>query len=160
MTNEIPTASRPKRVRLRTRYHLAAECLAVLDGEIAKNAASGPGVAISRPQTLNLLLERAVQCRCDAETRPLPTVPPDATGSALEVDTFAHDLLRIHTQRISETRPMRLNRCQVLRLLLLRVARCTCGPTSFRPVEDEAPLDPRARAQLAAEWVNKERGPK
>lgn len=141
-TADTPSqTSKPKRLRVRTSYNLDAQSLAILDGEITKEATLGEGIKLSRPMMLNRLLQRAVVCRCYATSPPPPSVAPEAKGCSLDVEAYSSALLRQQAEKLSRS-CVTVNRHQVLRLYLLRAWRCSCPPIRLGATDE---TDPRLR---------------
>ena len=114
-----------------------ADVSAILDAEIEKQAEGHggpmPGVRFTRNQMLRALLVRAVRCKCGARAdgiwRPAP--PDDAAPPrrrVVEVDDFVTAILDTQIWRYrDEGATVLVRRPQMLRFLVLRAARCTCG---------------------------------
>lgn len=124
---------RDRRSRARAKFPLDPQCLAILDAEIVKQATTGHMLALSQRQVLPLLLKRGYACTCGADARPLPTltVPPDAQARVVDIDRLSRSVLTAAIDKVGEAKQVRLHRYQILRLLLLRAARCTCPPKPF-----------------------------
>lgn len=120
----------------RVRYRLDAQSLGVIDAEIAKLNANGPTVALTRRQMLRLLVARAACCRCDAEKRELPELAR-STGELkrrwfINGDAFVRAVVQSEAQKIADDERWKvwLSPHQLLRMLLMRAARCRCETQS------------------------------
>lgn len=123
--------AQPQHADGRVRYRLDAQSRAVLDSEIAKLTTNGPMVALTRPQMLHVLVAQAACCKCDAEKRELPGIVVSPTDGnrrwAIEADSFVRAVVQTERQKLADDgQYASLNAHQVLRMLLMRAARCRC----------------------------------
>lgn len=132
LRSEKATPPSPRRRERRYRYRLDALTLAVLDNQIAKAAAHGRMLPLSRPQMLFDLVVRARCCQCDAQDRDLPPIEvPKNAPRFTGVD--ATDLVRgavLAEEMKTRNRVQKLHRRALLRELIMRGARCVC-PSSL-----------------------------
>jgi hypothetical protein len=115
----------------RFRFRVDPFVVAVLDREREKLERSGIMVPLTRSQILRALVARGKICRCAAETRELPRIETAASTAPapgmLEGDDFTGSMVQFERQRlVTEGVKTRLSRQQVLRMLVMRAARCTC----------------------------------
>jgi hypothetical protein len=117
----------------RIRHWLDAQSNQVLQAEIAKLTSTGLMVTLRPHQMLHLFVSRARQCQCGAEERELPALAPSTTGAtdaarrSVEVDAYVRASLVAEAQRLADAGGPHLNQHQVLRVMLMRAARCRCG---------------------------------
>jgi hypothetical protein len=98
---------------------------------------------------LHLLVSRARQCQCGPEQRELGALAPgaaDAPRRSVEVDAYVRASLVPEARRIADAGGPHLNQHQVLRVMLMRAARCRCGETSLMSTAAGASVSPRGEA--------------
>lgn len=119
----------------RARYRLDAQSLSVLDAEIAKLTVDDLMVPLTRPQALRALVVRAVLCKCDAQKRKLSPIAVSSSEAnrrrCVEADGFVRAVLQTEGLKLADGgQYVSLNAHQVLRMLLMRAARCRCEMAS------------------------------
>jgi hypothetical protein len=128
---EVEVARDEQHPRRRVRYRLDAQSEAVLEAEIAKLTTSGLMVALTRRQMLDVLVARATCCKCGAEERELPVIAHHTAEPTrrrfIDANAFVEAVVRTEARKLADERRTSLNQHQVLRVLVMRAARCRCG---------------------------------
>jgi hypothetical protein len=119
--------------RGRTRFRIDDQVVAILDAEIGKMTKGGVMVPMHRRQMLRVMVARAARCKCGAQERELEGM--DWTPTAMrkrrliDADDLVAATVSVEMRKLAEDDDrlrVSFNRHQVLRVLLMRAARCTC----------------------------------